>query len=820
MQKIKKIFAVLLSVLMIQGIMMTTVLTTSAKDFNDVNDDDKYKEAIDMLSDIGIIVGTTESEFSPESNISREQMALLLYRLMNNKNNAGKQNTSPFIDLYDDNYNGAISWAYASKFILGVSDNQFDPRGGITLQDALAMITRALGHTNDKTNAGYPWSYITIASRLGLTKGLEDIGYTEVLTRAETAGLLYNALCADYAVVKNVSGVNTVVTTTALEYVFGYKLGEASIVATDSISLPSSSVITKDGYIRLEILDKDGDITSATADEAALKLDGNIDSYIGESFRIFYKLDSKNAIAKIVGASKISNGKTVLSFTPDKDNKFVTIDGVKYNVVESYSNNPLSNVNELIVYAYNGTSALEQVKTNEALSEKNGFFHLNMISDNGGVANRAILMPLSFGLFEVTNGSINLSGGLKVSELDGGFINLTDAENGDLVLYNYSSSLRRLVIAEKLDLVKNAQISRLNAKEATAGGKVYKLGVVGTEFTAEKVEQLLTLGKSYDLVVFDGRIIDAKESEESHAQDSKYVIATSETTPVIHGGKVCYFITANIDGKNESIYVTNASVTKNALYRATEKDGVYTLIDVSDADFLQKGELKTVIESASGATIAKNGNVYYTLADGETSVKFITDKNTVIIVGNGTSFEMRKGAYASQITVKDGANVVAVMNNEEGSVERLNILYISNGSLEGAVDNNTYVQIIEKDAKEYIGGEIFTAYKVLNCISGKIEVVYSKLDNLEAGKAYALDEDGRITSNEKILSDGEVTGYAEGIISIDDKTFSISADVKIVSVETLNGEHHVVNHSVRDIFGKNVSYAANGNNISLIIVNK
>ena len=47
-----------------------------AKDFSDVDNMSFAKTEIDMLSDIGVIKGTGESEFSPEAPVTREQMAI------------------------------------------------------------------------------------------------------------------------------------------------------------------------------------------------------------------------------------------------------------------------------------------------------------------------------------------------------------------------------------------------------------------------------------------------------------------------------------------------------------------------------------------------------------------------------------------------------------------------------------------------------------------------------------------------------------------------------------------------------------------------
>ena len=127
MLKLRKPLAVLLAILMVSALALSSVITSSAKDFSDVAPDNAYAAQIDMLSDIGVIVGTTDTEFSPNEKVTREQMALLLYRLMTGKDNAGRVNTSPFLDLYEPTYNGAISWAYAGGYILGTSETTFDP---------------------------------------------------------------------------------------------------------------------------------------------------------------------------------------------------------------------------------------------------------------------------------------------------------------------------------------------------------------------------------------------------------------------------------------------------------------------------------------------------------------------------------------------------------------------------------------------------------------------------------------------------------------------------------------------------------------------
>ncbi len=823
MLKLKKTLAMIMAVLMISSISLSAVITTNAKDFSDVAPDNDFSAQIDMLSDIGVIKGTNDTEFSPNAKVTREQMALLLYRLMTGKDNSGRVNTSPFRDLYEPSYNGAISWAYANGYILGTSATTFEPTGGISLQDAIAMITRALGQTNDKTNAGYPWSYIDIGNRLGLAKDLENLSYEKTLTRAETAALLYNAITAEYIVTKTVSGTTIPLATTVLRYVYGYESGTAFVTATNNFALPGTSPVIRTGYAEIHIVNENGDIDAAYIKASDLGIAGDANEHLGESFKVFYSINDRTGIASVLGAANESGSKTVNSFTVGSSNSFVQIDGVKYNVVEEYSNSAATNANELLVFLYDEDETLSSVANNQALAELDGFFAMKLIYDGGSErASRAILMPLTYAELDITSaGEINIAGSQKQSQLTGGFVNRDNAKDGDKVLYYFNNSVKRLVIEEKLAKVLGAKVTRLTATSAVIGGKTYTLGVNNTDFTAETVAAKLTLGESYDLIVRGNAVVDASAAGTEESYASTYLIAMSSATPVVHKDRVCYFVKANIGGKNVNVYVKDADITVGDVYRyEADDDGILTLTKADNDKFAQSGELKTVIESASSATIEKNGNVYYTLTNGSTVNKFITDADTVITVKTAAGIVYKSGAYASTFTVNDGAKIVAVMKDSAGSVETLKYLYISDGSLGSALDTASYVKILEKTASEHINGQSLTVYTVYSFADGKIKTLYSESGSLTTGVTYLLNENGHITANEKSLQSGEVTGYAGNTVTIGESTYTLHENVIISQIETSSdGQFSTKNMTSSEIYGKNVSFVAEGNIISRIIVN-
>ena len=823
MLKLKKTLSMLMAVIMICAGAFSAVITTGAKEFSDVAPDNAFEAQIDMLSDIGVIVGTTDTEFSPNENVTREQMALLLYRLMTGKDNSGRVNTSPFRDLYDPTYNGAISWAYACGYILGTGENTFDPKGGITHQDAIAMITRALGQTNEKTDAGYPWSFIDIGNRLGLSEGLHHVPFERTLTRAETAAILYNAITAEYITTKTVSGTIVPMATTILRYVYGYESGTAFITATNNFALPGTTTVIRNGYAEVSILGDDGKLEGAYVKTSDLGISGDVNNHLGDSFRVFYNLNERTGIASIIGAADESFGKNVNAFTVGNGNAYVLINGVKYNVVETYSSSSATNANELLVFAFDEDETLAAVTTNEALAQMGGFFTMKLIFDgNSEIASRAILMPLTLAELDITNaGEINIAGGNKDSQLTGGFINRDNAKDGDKVLYYFNSNVKRLVIEEKLTKETNVKVTRITATNAVIGGKTYTLGIPGTEFTAESVAAKLTIGESFDIVTRENAVIDATPATGETTYASTYLVAMSGVTPVVHKDRVCYFMTANIGGKNVNVYVTNSDVTVGDVYRyESDNDGILTLIGADNDKFAQNGEIKTVIGNASSATIEKNGNVYYTLTSGNITNKFITDNDTVIVVKTPSGIIYKTGAYASTFTVNDNSKIVAIMKDSAGNVETLKYLYISDGSLGSALDSSSFVQILENSATEQVNGVTLSLYTVYNFAKGKIEQLHSASSSLSVGNIYMLNEAGQITTSEKVLNSGEVTGYAGNTITIGENTYNLASNAIISEIElNSSNEFTVKTLTLSELFGKNVSFVNDGNTISRIIVN-
>ncbi len=108
--------------------------------FSDVKKDDWFYNCVITLADRNIISGMGGGIFAPQKNISRAQLATILANLAN----ANLADTvTPFVDVPADAwYAKAVSWAYTSGIVNGLTETTFAPDANVSRQDMAVMIMR------------------------------------------------------------------------------------------------------------------------------------------------------------------------------------------------------------------------------------------------------------------------------------------------------------------------------------------------------------------------------------------------------------------------------------------------------------------------------------------------------------------------------------------------------------------------------------------------------------------------------------------------------------------------------------------------------
>ena len=195
----KKVLSIVLSIAMVVCLAPTMAFaaTTSAQSnavYSDI-EGTACEGAVNVLSALGVVDGFTDGTYKPEQTVTRAQMAKLVVTALGVADYATAK-TSKFVDM------GAATWAipyveYASNLniVNGVGNGKFNPNGLVTYEQAVTMIVRALGYTDQckEMNGTWPAIYVQKGMALGIFSDVVN-GGANGATRGDIAIMLFNAI--------------------------------------------------------------------------------------------------------------------------------------------------------------------------------------------------------------------------------------------------------------------------------------------------------------------------------------------------------------------------------------------------------------------------------------------------------------------------------------------------------------------------------------------------------------------------------------------------------------------------------------------------
>ncbi len=175
--------------------------------FTDVSDSDWFYEPVCYVYENGLMTGTSETTFEPNTSLSRAMLVAVLHRLEGSPAASG----SDFTDVADgDWYAQAVNWAASVGVVNGFDDGTFQPNTAITREQLAAILrnyaeykgldTSTSGDLSTYTDAGIVsnWAKESVEWVVGsgLIGGYEDstLRPQGTTTRAEVAAVLQRYL--------------------------------------------------------------------------------------------------------------------------------------------------------------------------------------------------------------------------------------------------------------------------------------------------------------------------------------------------------------------------------------------------------------------------------------------------------------------------------------------------------------------------------------------------------------------------------------------------------------------------------------------------
>ncbi len=137
--KIQIMFEILLSVLMTVTMIPVLQVTASSSLFQDVQNSDWFSDSVDYVNHYGLMKGTSDTLFEPQTTMSRAMTVIVFYRMEGEP----AVERSEFKDVPADTwFTNAVSWAATEGIVNGYSKDQFGPSDDITREQIAAVLYR------------------------------------------------------------------------------------------------------------------------------------------------------------------------------------------------------------------------------------------------------------------------------------------------------------------------------------------------------------------------------------------------------------------------------------------------------------------------------------------------------------------------------------------------------------------------------------------------------------------------------------------------------------------------------------------------------
>lgn len=294
--------------------------------------DIKAKDAVNMLTALGVIEGDPDGSFRPDATVTRAEMAKMIFVVRNNSidDSAYANNSSKMTDINSHWAKGYIKFCESQGIIAGYGDNTFKPDATVTGVEAAKMLLVLTGYDANKAGlVGHNWSTNTLkyAGSAGI---LDDVnsGLESGLPRQYAAQMIYNTLEANRVKWSDDSQSFDDVLNGGIKETVGsaymglsYDVGTMTEMSKDSLTIKIDGSYDSDNYHQ----SKDYKTVSFT------KVGSDYSKLLGQKVKVMFKDGKVNEVLGVYATSDNTVYTTVANAI-DNDNGKIKFDDNSYSV--------------------------------------------------------------------------------------------------------------------------------------------------------------------------------------------------------------------------------------------------------------------------------------------------------------------------------------------------------------------------------------------------------------------------------------------------------------------------------------------------------
>ena len=717
----KKLLALVLALVMT----LSLCVVSSNAAFDDAADID-YKEAVDVLSAVGVFVGDGSGNFYPDQQLTREQAAKVIAYLDLGESVA---EALPSIGTFSDVSSWAnkyVDYLANAKIVNGIGGGKFGGANQVTGYEFAKMLLVVLGWDADiegMTGSAWQIGVAKLVKEYKLAKGYST-NLSAPLTREAAAKLTFNAIQRGYVVKYEYDGGFTV-----KENELSYRAKGEAIVST-KLAAGNDYGITRDNDLFFEkhwtgnddLYMEDGN-NSFGAPYTTWKFQNKkIGTYTDEPVLTFtekikysdlytkileagYKFDTDKATDYTVDLTSYTNG-----YARSSDTVF-SGDLLKAHVNDKQKDKAWAN--------YTGTAAVPApIMTVDVYANSDGYVtdialvHYELAEVTGKVEDKA-----STTLVDESELTFAAYTGCNADKDPAGFAEVyAAAKKGDKVLVAVSGEPRSTkIVGVKLPTVVEGKITKANATELTIDGTTYKTynntnlvtGTFNSTTTykawvdengfAYETSAKAANGNIYGILAHtnilnaDNEVVPAVKVIKADGTEATLVVADRTFAGMNVGALVA--LTENTStnkyevaaGPNAKVKTPTANLAKNAktvnvsgtTYALTgDCKVIYMTLDGTDAEYTVSSKVQaTTISSTQVYAVLNSDNKVSTLFIGAAADTTVSDVKSLIYVekqtgtGNDVNTKGKDFTYYTYDAYIDG-EYVEIKSVTDGATAR------------------------------------------------------------------------------------------------------------------------------------------------------